>query len=536
MFPSIGIDLGTVACRAAHLVGDEPRIILNRRQLADTPSCVGVAPSGQVVVGEQADALDTPPLIGVKQMLGSQRRVWFGGVMRTPAELAALLLRALREDAERLLGTPVASAVVSVPAAAGNLQRVALREAAAAAGLRSVRLLNEPTAAALSSISRQGAPRRLLVYSLGAGSFEAVIFEVEGRQFKSLAVAGQEGIGGAVFDAQLADYLLARLGAAPPRLSWQPDAGDLFRVRRRVEDAKIRLSEVTQTVVTLEQAIAGNKSTQLDIPLSRDELRTLVGPSVQATIRVVQKMLDDTRLTADDLDDVLLVGGSTRLCLVQESIGELTGKEGTLAPLDSVARGAALQTATLEEPAKLDTPPANPPARQPSTPPVERRPAHPPIPFSISKPRQAAAAPRSPSLVECLAWLDRGEFDRAIDGLRTLYRQHPTPQLRGCLSQAYYGKGLKLTETGKWSQAEKTLAEALGYNPADTATRNLLGQVCLTWANKVIENGDRPYGQQILQRGLGYNPGHAELAKRLQELKAAQRGKSAGKGKRNTKR
>ena len=348
--PVVGIDLGTTNSEVAAYVDDRVRV-LGPAGAAILPSCVGLSPEGELLVGRPArhQELLYPErtVRSIKRKMGSDAVVTLGERSFTPPEISAVILRTLVAMAEEQLGRAVRRAVITVPAYFSDAQRQATREAGVLAGLEVLRILNEPTAASLAYGGGEGA-RTVLVYDLGGGTFDVSIVRIEGDVTEVLASHGNNELGGDDFDRLLVERLAQEFerehgvplgpGAARARLTWA------------AEEAKKRLSFEPYARVREEAlVVSGGRSLHLDREVTREEYEELIHPLVESTFASVTKALEGAGLRASDLDDVLLVGGSTRTPLVARSLLERTGRppRGEVHPDLCVALGAGVLASRL---------------------------------------------------------------------------------------------------------------------------------------------------------------------------------------------
>ena len=348
----VGIDLGTTNSEVAAYFGDRVQV-LGPADAKILPSCVGLTPSGDLLVGKPArhQQLVYPErtVRSIKRKMGSETKVTLGDRNFTPQEISAVILRALAQMAERELGRAVRRAVITVPAYFSDAQRQATREAGELAGLSVVRILNEPTAASLAYGFGAAEARTVMVYDLGGGTFDVSIVRIEGDVTEVLASHGNNELGGDDFDRLLLDKLLAdferehgeRLdpgGPARARLLWA--AEESKRLLSYEPYARLRQEALL---------VAGGKPLHFDREVSRDEYEALIRPLVESTLVSVTKALDDSHTRAADLDAILLVGGSTRTPLVARTLQERTGIEPhrEVHPDLCVALGAGVLAARL---------------------------------------------------------------------------------------------------------------------------------------------------------------------------------------------
>jgi molecular chaperone DnaK (HSP70) len=315
----VGIDLGTTNSEIAAMVGDRPRVLGPGSKML--PSCVAISPSGQLLVGQSArnQLLLYPELTvrSVKRKMGTDEKIVLGDKMFSPQEISALILRELAEWAARELDRPVKKAVVTVPAYFSDVQRQATREAGELAGLEVVRILNEPTAASLAYGLDQGKRRTVMIYDLGGGTFDVSVVTMEGDVTEVLASHGNNHLGGDDFDQLLLERLLESFRTQHGIDLKDAHPASYSRLRWAAEDAKKRLSFEPYVMVREEGlAVVDGQPLHLEEELSRSEYEDMIRPLVESTLDSVARAMDDARKTPDQLDTVLLVGGSTRTPLV----------------------------------------------------------------------------------------------------------------------------------------------------------------------------------------------------------------------------
>ena len=347
--PIIGIDLGTTNSEVAILSGGRPEVV---REDGDPilPSCVGLDEAGNVIVGRrarnQAAAAPERTVLSIKRLMGSGERVSMGAEEYTPQEISAFILKALKERAARALGRDVRKAVITVPAYFTDAQRQATREAGRIAGLEVVRIINEPTAAALSYESRGEGSRRILVYDLGGGTFDVSVVAIEEGVVEVLASTGDAHLGGDDFDKTVAERLNAHLESELGIDGARHDRLLQARLRRASEEAKIELS--SQPWVRVEEdhvASVDGEPRHLSCELSRADFEEDLDEMLARTMRSVTTALDDAGVRPNELDRILLVGGSTRIPCIARLLAERLGQEphGEVDPDLCVALGAAIQ-------------------------------------------------------------------------------------------------------------------------------------------------------------------------------------------------
>lgn len=349
----IGIDLGTTNSCVAVMEGGKPVVIANSEGSRTTPSVIAFSKNGDRLIGEAAkrQAVTNPDrtIASIKREMGTDYRISIDKKKYSPQELSAMILQKLKKDAEEYLGDTVTEAVITVPAYFNDTQRQATKDAGRIAGLEVKRIINEPTAAALAYGLDNEEPRKIMVYDLGGGTFDVSIIEIGGGVIAVLATAGNNHLGGDDFDERVTQYLLQEFKRTE-HIDLSKNKMAMQRLREEAEKAKKELSSVTSVninipFITMEKD--GPK--HLDVTLTRAKFEELIYDLVEQTALPVQNTLRDAGLTPDQLDKVLLVGGSTRVPAVQEKVRKLIGIEAShnLNPDECVALGAAIQGGKL---------------------------------------------------------------------------------------------------------------------------------------------------------------------------------------------
>ena len=350
----IGIDLGTTNSCVAVIEGGEPVVIPNEEGARTTPSVVGFTKNGERLVGQIAkrQAVTNPEntILSVKRDMGSTKKFKANGEEFTAPEISAMILQKLKKVAENYLGQTVKKAVITVPAYFNDSQRQATKDAGKIAGLEVERIINEPTAAALSyGLEKETEDQVIMIYDLGGGTFDVSILEIGDGVFEVLATSGNNKLGGDDFDEKIIEYLVSEFKKSNG-IDLSQDKMAMQRLKEAAEKAKIELSGVGSTNVNLPFITADSTGPKhLDITLSRAKFEELIKPLVEKTIEPVKTALNDAKLKAEDINQVLLVGGSTRVPLVQEEVKKITGKEPDkgINPDECVALGAAVQGGVL---------------------------------------------------------------------------------------------------------------------------------------------------------------------------------------------
>ncbi len=344
----IGIDLGTTNSCVSVMENGEAKVIANPEGMRTTPSVVAFK-NGEIIVGEAAkrQAVTNPDTVSsIKRHMGTDYKAKVNGKEYTPEEISAMILQNLKATAEAYLGEKVTEAVITVPAYFNDAQRQATKDAGKIAGLDVKRIINEPTAAALAfGIDKIEKEQKVLVYDLGGGTFDVSILDLADGTFEVLATAGNNHLGGDDFDKKVMDWMVSEF-KKEQGIDLSNDKMAMQRVKDAAEKAKKDLSGMMQTQISLPFISAGaNGPVHLDMTLTRAKFDELTSDLVQMTETPVRQALSDAGMSAGDIDEVLLVGGSTRIPAVQESVKRLLGKEPnkSVNPDEVVSMGASIQ-------------------------------------------------------------------------------------------------------------------------------------------------------------------------------------------------
>ena len=351
----IGIDLGTTNSCVAVLEGGDPVVIPNSEGSRTTPSVVGFSKDGERLVGQvakrQAVANPERTVISIKRDMGSDRKIKIDDKTYSPQEISAMILTKLKQDAEAYIGEPVTQAVITVPAYFTDAQRQATKDAGRIAGLEVLRIINEPTAAALAyGLDKgEGSNHKIFVYDLGGGTFDISILEVGDGVFEVVATAGDNRLGGDDFDQRIIDYI-ADMFKKENNIDLKGDRMAMQRLKEAAEKAKIELSQLQKTLISLPFLSFGPSGPiNFECELTRSKFDALTADLVERTVTLSKRALSDANLTVNDIEKVILVGGSTRIPAVVEAVRKLTGKEPFkgINPDECVAIGAAIQGGVL---------------------------------------------------------------------------------------------------------------------------------------------------------------------------------------------
>ena len=345
----IGIDLGTTNSCVAVMEGGKPVVIPNAEGMRTTPSVVAFTKTGERLVGEpakrQAVTNAERTISSIKRHMGTDYKVSIDGKDYTPQEISAMILQKLKADAESYLGEKVTEAVITVPAYFNDAQRQATKDAGKIAGLKVERIINEPTAAALAYGLEDESEQKVMVYDLGGGTFDVSIIDIGDGVIEVLSTNGDTHLGGDDYDDRITKWLVDEFKAAEG-VDLSQDKMALQRLKEAAEKAKKELSSATTTDINLPFITATAEGPKhLDMKLSRAKFEEITADLTERTALPVQNSMKDAGLSNSDLGKVLLVGGSTRMPVVQEKVKQLTGKEPSknLNPDECVALGAAVQ-------------------------------------------------------------------------------------------------------------------------------------------------------------------------------------------------
>jgi molecular chaperone DnaK len=355
----IGIDLGTSNSAAAVVEAGRPTIIPSAEGTSlggkAFPSYVAFTKDGQMLVGEPArrQAVSNPEgtVMAIKRKMGTDYKVRVYGKEYTPQQISAFILQKIKRDAEAYLGTKVEKAVITVPAYFNDNQRQATKDAGQIAGLEVVRIINEPTAAALAyGLDKAEKEQKILVFDLGGGTLDVTIMEYGQGVFEVISTSGDTQLGGTDMDNAIVDYITKEF-KSDTGIDISKDKMAVQRAREAGEKAKIELSSTLETEINLPYLSADASGPKhLTMKLTRTKLEELVRPTVERCRKPMAQALDDAKLAPDKIDKVILVGGPTRMPIVQKFVDEIVGKKivGGVDPMECVAMGAAIQGGVLE--------------------------------------------------------------------------------------------------------------------------------------------------------------------------------------------
>lgn len=353
----VGIDLGTTNSGIAYMEGGKPTIIPNAEGKRLTPSVVGITPKGEIVVGElakrQAVSIPDRTVRSIKRKMGQDYKVKIGDKEYTPQEISAMILTKMKKDAESFLGESIEKAVITVPAYFNDSQRQATRDAGRIAGFEVERIVNEPTASALAYGLDKGKEVKVLVYDLGGGTFDVSILDIgevdSETVYEVLSTSGNTQLGGDDWDNRIINWMVEEF-KNQTGVDLKSDLSAMQRVRDAAEQAKIELSTVMQTNINLPYITADQSGPKhLNIDLNRSTFEKMTDDLVDATVGPIRQALSDAKLEPEQINKILLVGGATRMPMIQQIIRDLFGKEGdkSINPDECVALGAAAQAGVL---------------------------------------------------------------------------------------------------------------------------------------------------------------------------------------------
>ena len=348
----IGIDLGTTNSCVAVMEGGNPNVITNSEGARTTPSVVAFQKDGERIVGQvakrQAVTNADRTIMSIKRKMGTAEKVTIDGKAYTPQEISAMILSKLKQDAESYLGEPVTQAVITVPAYFNDSQRQATKDAGKIAGLEVMRIVNEPTAAALAyGVGEKD--QKIMVYDLGGGTFDVSILDISEGVFEVLSTNGDTHLGGDDFDQRIIDYLVAEF-KKNEGVDLSTDKMAMQRLKEAAEKSKIELSTTTTSNINLPFITADASGPKhMDITLTKAKFDELTADLVERTLTSIRNAMRDASISASEIDEVLLVGGSSRIPAVQEAVKKEMGKEPNkgINPDECVAVGAARQAGVL---------------------------------------------------------------------------------------------------------------------------------------------------------------------------------------------
>ncbi|MGY5874733.1 MAG: molecular chaperone DnaK [Candidatus Thorarchaeota archaeon] len=353
MVKVVGIDLGTTNSGIAYMEGGKPTLIPNAEGQRLTPSVVGITPKGEIVVGElakrQAVSMPERTVRSIKRKMGQDYTITIGDTNYTPQEISAMILTKMKRDAEAFLGEPLHQAVITVPAYFNDSQRQATKDAGKIAGLEVLRIVNEPTASALAYNLEKGEESRVLVYDLGGGTFDVSILDIGEDVYKVLSTSGNTQLGGDDWDKRVIDWIVETFNKENS-MDITKDMSAIQRIRDAAEQAKIELSTVVQTNINIPYVTADATGPKhINMEITRSQFERMTEDLVQATLGPIRQALSDAKLEAEQVDKILLVGGATRMPVIQNTVRAMFGKEGdkSINPDEVVALGAAAQAGVI---------------------------------------------------------------------------------------------------------------------------------------------------------------------------------------------
>ncbi|GIM28098.1 chaperone protein DnaK [Clostridium polyendosporum] len=350
----IGIDLGTTNSCVAVMEGGEPVVIANAEGARTTPSVVSFQANGERLIGQVAkrQSITNPDktIISIKRHMGTNHKVNIDGKEYTPQEISAMILQKIKADAEAYLGESVTQAVITVPAYFNDAERQATKDAGRIAGLEVLRIINEPTAASLAyGLDKMEHNHRILVYDLGGGTFDVSVLDLGDGVFEVNATGGDARLGGDDFDQKVMDYI-AEDFKGQYGIDLRNDKMALQRLKEAAEKAKVELSSSTQTMINLPFITADATGPKhIEMTLTRAKFNELTHDLVDRTINIMRDALNSKNISLNEIDKIVLVGGSTRIPAVQDAVKNFTGKEPSkgVNPDECVAIGAAIQAGVL---------------------------------------------------------------------------------------------------------------------------------------------------------------------------------------------
>ncbi len=349
----VGIDLGTTNSGIAYMEGGKPTIIPNAEGQRLTASVVGITPKGEIVVGElakrQAVSMPERTVRSIKRKMGQDYQVKIGDKDYSPQEISSMILTKLKKDAEAFLGQEIKKAVITVPAYFNDSQRQATKDAGRIAGLEVLRIVNEPTASALAYNLEKGEDLKILVFDLGGGTFDVSILDIGEDVYKVISTSGNTQLGGDDWDQRIIDWVVKEF-KKETGMDITKDLSAMQRIRDASEQAKIELSTVMKTTINLPYITADQSGPKhINLEITRSQFEKMTDDLVQATLGPLRQALSDAKLEPEQMDRILLVGGATRMPIIQETVRAMFGKAGdkSINPDEVVALGAAAQAGVI---------------------------------------------------------------------------------------------------------------------------------------------------------------------------------------------
>ncbi len=352
---TIGIDLGTTNSVMAYLKDGKPEIIPNNRGERLTPSCVAVTKDKEILVGQSAknQAVISPErtIVSVKRLMGTKEKIKIDSIEYSPEEVSGIILRKMKDDAEVFLGDSVTDAVITVPAYFNDNQRSATMQAAKIAGLNVLRIINEPTAAALAyGANNQTDGERIIIMDLGGGTYDVSLLDVGDNVFEVLASSGNNKLGGDDFDTRIADYILSAF-LNETGIDLSTDRMALQRIYEQSVKAKVELSEAKHTAISIPFITADELGPRhLEMRLTRAQFEDLIHDYIDQLDEPFYRVLDDAQVKVSELSKMILVGGSTRIPIVEKKLQDLSDTKPykNINPDECVAMGAAIQAGIIQ--------------------------------------------------------------------------------------------------------------------------------------------------------------------------------------------
>lgn len=349
----MGIDLGTTNTSVAVIEKDGPVIVPNNIGERLTPSVVGFSKSGEILVGKKAKRGAVMnvgrTIFSIKRHMGTNYKAKVEGKEYTPQEISAMILQKIKQDTEEYFGEEINQAIITVPAYFTDAQRQATKDAGEIAGLKVRRIIDEPTAAALAYGLDKRSDQTILVYDLGGGTFDVSIIEVMSGVFQVLAIQGNTHLGGDDFDKRIMDYLIDEF-KKDHNIDLRDDPIAMQRLKESAEEAKIELSELKETHILIEAISMTDKGPlTLDTILTRSKFESMIEDLVRMTVTPIEQAIEDASISKSKIDTILLVGGSTRIPLVQKIAKDILKKEPNrdISPEEVVSLGAAVQSLAI---------------------------------------------------------------------------------------------------------------------------------------------------------------------------------------------
>lgn len=484
----IGIDFGTSFCRTAVCKDGKVDLIPNRYSRGRIPFVIEYPKKDNLLEEDVKEKTLQFNFSSIKQKVGFEETILIEGSKVLVIDLASNLFSAVRDDVKGHVGEDISGAIITVPSCFAEKQRAAIRRAAKKGGFEAVRLLDESTAAVLASgVNEEG--KTVLVYALGGGVFNVSLFKISNGVPQPLWHEGDRELGGNDFDTSIIAYIINRLIPHPGSRAFRPSQAFIQKLKSHAEKAKIDLSEKS----TVEIKISIHE--ELRLTLTRSEFERIITRYIETTLSLTKKAIQRAGLTKADIDSVMLIGGSTRIPLVEKMLQEEFEKEIIRAPEELIVTGAAVYGVQFSE--EINKESIQYPREEELSPlKIETE-----IPNKIEPPETESRGGLSEYFVNAMSFWQHGEQDKAIDTLENLLKELPI-----FIANLYYERGKNLLENDNIDKAILFLEKGLNYKKEDNYLQRVYHKACNKKGTILINKGNLSEAKSTLKKGLKYNP------------------------------